>query len=80
MLKIIIKRIAYILFGLAAGMGASYLLVVKGLKLPAGILGIFAFTYLLVLNKGDDDEPGYLIDPAYRYIPGNIYHAKDLDN
>jgi peptidoglycan/LPS O-acetylase OafA/YrhL len=60
MLKATITRIACILFGLAAGVSASYLLVVKGLKLPAGILGIFALACLFYAyrNSGFNYETG----------------------
>jgi hypothetical protein len=60
MLKTIIMRIAFILFGLAAGVSAGYLLVAKGLKLPAGILGVFAFACLFYSyrNSGFNYEAG----------------------
>ena len=60
MLKSTIIKVAFIFFALAAGVGASYLLVVKGLKLPAGILGTFALTCLFYVykNSGFNYETG----------------------
>ena len=57
--KATILKIACLFAGLSSGVGASYLLVEKGLKLPAFILGIFGLVGLCTgaINRNDYRHP-----------------------
>lgn len=56
--KAIAFKIVCLLAGLSSGVGASYLLVEKGLKLPAGILGVVALIGLYCSCSGFDYRTG----------------------
>lgn len=56
--KTIALKIVCLLAGLSSGVGASYLLVEKGLKLPAGILGIVGIVGLFFAYNGYDYSAG----------------------
>ena len=67
-LKAAIFKIVCLLAGLSSGVGASYFLVVKGQKLPAGILGVFAISgmFYVYKNNGFDFSAG---GDAYYILP-----------
>ena len=48
------KTFLCILIGVGTGIGASYLLVVKGLKIPAGILGISGLVVLYAIGRANN--------------------------
>ena len=50
------KTVVCIFVSLFTGIGASYLLVVEGLKVPAGILGILGIVTLCVFIRRIDSD------------------------
>jgi hypothetical protein len=65
-----IVLITRILLGIIAGVAASYLLVIKGIKAPAAILGIIGFVGVGILGYN------WIWDPRFWYLPGNIYRPR----
>jgi hypothetical protein len=70
-------KIVCLLAGLSSGVGASYLLVEKGLKLPAGILGLFVVVCLFLGAINGDDYQNLWVGQENSWFPGNPFHAKN---
>jgi hypothetical protein len=65
-------KFIYVMVAVFIGGAASYLLVAKGMKWPAGILGLTAIIGMLVL-------PGFGCcchrnNPLFWYLPHNRFH------
>lgn len=73
MLKRYILHFIFMLLAITAGVGASYLLVVKGIKVPAAILGIIGVIGVGVLGYN------WVWDPRFWYLPGNIYRPRNFN-
>lgn len=73
-LKATIRKVVCIVIGLSAGAGASYLLVVKGLRLPAGVLGLVG---AIGLFWGAGYNCNDVTEPENFWMPGNAFHEKD---
>jgi|APIni6443716594_1056825.scaffolds.fasta_scaffold604576_2 hypothetical protein len=71
-LKRFILHVFMMLLALAAGIGASYLLVVKGIKIPAAILGIIGVIGVGIFGYN------WVWDPRFWYLPGNIYRPRNF--
>lgn len=71
-LKRFILHFFMMLLALAAGIGASYLLVVKGIKIPAAILGIIGVIGVGIFGYN------WVWDPRFWYLPGNIYRPRNF--
>lgn len=65
-------KICFTIMAVAIGITASYLLVVKGMKWPAGVLGLTILIGMLVLPRF-----GCCCrrtNPIFWYLPFNRYH------
>ena len=67
-----IIKIIYIVTAITIGGAASYLLVAKGMKWPAGILGLTAVIGMLVLPRFGCCC--HRNNPIFWYLPHNRYH------
>jgi hypothetical protein len=71
-LKRFMLHVFMTLLALTAGIGASYLLVVKGIKIPAAILGIIGVIGVGIFGYN------WVWDPRFWYLPGNIYRPRNF--
>ena len=71
-MKRFIINLIYIIIAIAIGVVASYLLVAKGIKWPAGIVGLVAITGMFVLPRFECCC--HRNNPVFWYLPHNRYH------
>jgi hypothetical protein len=67
-----IIKITWTIMAITIGVVASYLLVVKGIKWPAGIIGIIIGIGMLVLPRYECCC--HRNNPVFWYLPHNRYH------
>jgi hypothetical protein len=67
-----IIKTTWVITAIIIGAAASYLLVAKGMKWPAGILGLTAIIGMLVLPRFGCRC--HRDNPIFSYLPHNRYH------
>lgn len=70
----LVRKFVVLLISLGMGVYASYLLVAKGIKLPAGILFLGAVVFYCLLSPKDDADDNYITNPVYSDDPNNIFY------
>ena len=71
-MKNFIITITCIITGVFIGVASSYLMVVKGIKWPAGIVGLAIATGMLVLPRFECCC--HRNNPNFWYLPHNRFH------
>ncbi|MEI6827376.1 MAG: hypothetical protein WCK54_17415 [Desulfuromonadales bacterium] len=67
-----LSKITIMFIAIIIGAAASYLLVIKGIKWPAGVIGFATITGMLILPRFGNCC--HRNNPIFWYLPHNRYH------